>query len=117
MDFSAFFTHAVQIDGVDSARDAGGGTSLTYTGKAADVACSLLVAAGGEQEQFGQQQLPNSATLVTESTAFARGDRVTVTRGANLVGAVFRVVGVGSQPGMDFLGIGDLTTVRLEGWQ
>jgi hypothetical protein len=118
MDFSVFFEHAVDLDGVDSsARDAGGGTVNAFTSKATGVACSLLVTGGGETVEFGQTQLPNEATLKTYSTAFDRGDRVTVTRGPNLLGAVFRVVGIGSQPGMDFLGIPDLTTVSLKGWQ
>ena len=117
MDFSIFHEHRATVEKVASSTDAGGGTAYTFSTRDTNVACSLLVSTGGESSAFDQQQLSNDATLSTYYTGLDRGDRVTVTAGPGQVGSVFRVVGIGVQPGLDFLGIGTLITAKLTGWQ
>jgi hypothetical protein len=117
MDFSEFMEHAASFAPPSSSRDGGGGESLAYTTRDADQPCSLLVAPGTETVQFEQMQIPTEATLVTYYAGTQRGDRVTVTAGPGLVGAVFRVVGIGTQPGLEFIGIDTLYTIKLAGWQ
>lgn len=114
---TVFYEHAVTVAYQDSDRDTGGGTTLTYTTRDTGVACSLLVNTGGESDTFGQQQLGIDATLSTTYADFARGDKVTVTAGPGHVGRVFRVTGIGAQPGLDFLGIPTIYTVKLTTWQ
>ena len=117
MDFSEFFEHAVTAEAVDSGRDTGGGTALTFTTRDTDIPCLLAVSAGGESTTFDQQQLSNDAELKTYYQGFERGDRVTVTAGPGQVGSVFRVVGIGTQPGLGLVDIGAIVTVKLTGWQ
>lgn len=113
MDFSIFMEHAVTVYGpVQSARDTGAGTALTWpTVREANVACSLLVGGGSEVDLFGQIRVRGPVTVATYYTGVEVGDKLVVTVGDGLAGLSLHVTGIQVQPGMDFLAIGDLATL------
>lgn len=109
MDFSVLMEHAVTVEYPSTTRDGGGGETLSWSTRAAGVPCLLNVGGGAaEQERFDQQGLIGGVVGATYYTGIQRGDRITVTTGPSLVGAVLKLTGLKVQPGVDMLGIDSL---------
>lgn len=86
--------HSVSTYTVASTRDAGGGTTLTYTLAQTACPCSINTASATEREIFAQQGI-----VVSHTVAFLAATLTTpLTRGMKLVatdtGATFHVRGI-----------------------
>lgn len=103
--FDVLMEHEITVQYPTTARDAGGGETISWTTRTTGVACLLNVSGANESERFDQQGLIGPITGATFYTSIARGDRLTVTAGPSLVGTVLRLTGLKVQPAVDFLGI------------
>ena len=114
--FEVMMEHAITIRGPEmTARDAGGGTNLTWpTTRAADQPCLINAPFGITKDQFGQDMFVGTVTLATFYTGAQRGDQVEITQGPTMVGAKLKVTGIKTQPGVAFLGFDDLSHISAE---
>lgn len=114
--FDVMMEHVIDIAGPQStARDAGGGTTLTWpTVRAAAQPCLINAPMGITKDQFGQDMFVGTITLATFYTGAQRGDQVTIVAGPTMVGAKLKVTGIKTQPGVAFLGFEDLSHISAE---
>jgi hypothetical protein len=86
--------HACATYSVDTARDAGGGETLTYTLVQSGVPCSINTASANTQDLYAQSQIRVTHTVGFLSSALTTA----ITRGFKLVaadtGASFKVEGI-----------------------
>lgn len=104
--------HSVTLYTVNSSRDAGGGTLLTYTLAQSGVACSINTASATEIEQYAQKNIRVSHTVAFLSSTLSS----TPTRGMKVVAddtsGVFYVRGIRS--GRAYGGIPAFTYLDVE---
>lgn len=108
--FTILMEHAITIRGPQTtARDAGGGTTVTWpTTRASGIACLIKAPMGVTKNQYGQDMFIGEVTIATFYTGVQRGDQVEITAGPTMVGAKLKVTGAKIQPRVDFLGFEDL---------
>lgn len=108
--FLPMMEHYVTVAGpptvtAGGASDTGGGTQVTWpTNRATGIQCLINAPMGISQDRFGQPMLIGTATIAMFYTGAQRGDRIEVTAGPTYVGLKMRVIGIKSQPRVEFLG-------------
>ena len=114
--FDVMMEHAIDINGPQStARDAGGGTTLTWpTIRASSQPCLINAPMGITKDQFGQDMFVGTVQVATFYTGTQRGDQLTIVAGPTMVGAKLKVTGIKTQPGVAFLGFEDLSHISAE---
>ena len=114
--FDVLMEHSIDINGPQStARDAGGGTTLTWpTTRASSQPCLINAPMGITKDQFGQDMFVGTVTLATFYTGTQRGDQITIVAGPTMVGVKLKVTGIKTQPGVAFLGFEDLSHISAE---
>lgn len=119
--FAVLMEHVVTVAGpptvtAGGAPDPGGGTQVTWpTTRQGGVACLINAPMGVESDRHGQLMLIGRATVAMFYTGAQRGDRLEVTAGPTWVGLKMKVVGIKSQPRVEFLGFTeDITHLQVE---
>ena len=89
------FQHAMTVQSVTHARDASGGTVVTYATRQAGVACLVTRSSGDRVEALGTDLQTVTHTVTTLYAGVQRGDRLLVTSGpADLVNKFLLVRGI-----------------------
>lgn len=118
--FLVLMEHTVTVQGPPTVTaggvpDPGGGTQVTWpTTRQSGVACLINAPMGVETDRFGQPQLIGRATIAMFYTGTQRGDRLLVTAGPTYVGLKMKVVGIKSQPRVEFLGFTEIVHLQVE---
>lgn len=94
--------HRVNILAPTTSRDAGGGNTITYSTRSANVACQILSPMDSEQDRFAQEQLVGSYVVAFKGTPdlVYRGDvlEIVSAQGVVAAGILLRVTGIKYQP-------------------
>ena len=118
--FAVLMEHYVTVQGPPTVTaggvpDPGGGTQMTWpTTRQSGVQCLINAPMGVTQDRHGQDQLIGQGTVAMFYTGVQRGDRLLVTAGPTWVGMKVKVVGIKSQPRVEFLGFTEIVHLQVE---